>query len=126
MSRVDGVGCPACCGIRLKDGTVCSSLTDAYFYLLFMRKGLKFMYNKKYSSGKEFGMHRYDFYFPNENKYVEVTGYNNSFKHWAQYLRRIVLKKRYVESIGGKFEFIIKTLNSDERKEVIPYIKRNG
>lgn len=125
MSRVDGNGCPSCSGILLNDGTVCSSMVDAYFYLKFKNENLKFLYNKKYGDLGKKGNCRYDFYFPDNNKYIEVTGFDSGVKFWIQYLRRIVLKKRYVERLGAKFEFIEKKLSKLETQEIMKYIDRN-
>ena len=52
------------------------------------------------------------FYFPYENKYVEVTSYSsgglvNFPGRYFSYLRRIVQKRRFVENVlKAKFEFI--------------------
>ena len=124
QSRQDGCGCPRCCMVILKDGTACSSLVDAHFYLLFKQKGIAFLYNKMYEN---LGQHRYDFYLPEENKYIEVTGFNKkgyesiTGKPWTSYLDKIAKKKEYVESIGAKFEFIQKTLSAKETA----YIRTN-
>jgi len=61
----------------------------------------------------------YDFYLPNQNKYVEVTCYDKRFKYWFRYLRNIIKKKKYVEKIlKAKSEFIQRNLNSDETNRV--------
>ena len=108
--RSRGRGCPVCNKIELKDGSSFCSLPEACKYLEYKEKNLKFKYNQRYSS--VFGNHRYDFYFPEENKYVEITSYN---KHallalpgrYMQYLKTIVKKKKFVENIlKAEFEFI--------------------
>jgi len=122
MGRVDGNGCPSCNGVMLDDGTVCSSMIDAYFYIQYRIQKINFSYNKKYGG---LGSCRYDFYFPKENKYVEVTGFDSTFKFWKSYLRRIVIKKHYVEKVlGAKFEFIVKKLKKVEVLGLLPYIKK--
>ena len=60
---------------------------------------LVFKHNKKYNG--IFGDYRYDFYFPNENKYIEVTSYNKGYfkKHHERqfnYLMNIVIKRKFV------------------------------
>jgi hypothetical protein len=67
----------------------------------------------------------YDFYIPADNKYVEVTGFNKgnysvlTHKKWISYLRNIVIKKKYVEKIGAKFEFVqYKKLNTVQLKYI--------
>jgi len=118
QSRQDGSGCPNCSKVILKNGVVCDSLIDAYFYLTFKEKGIKFLYNKKYGDLGKQGRCRYDFYFVKENKYVEVTSYDNKVKWWFSYLRNIVLKKKHAEKIGIDFEFIQKKLSVKETNYV--------
>lgn len=105
-----GIGCPFCNKISLKDGAILSSLPEAIKYMEYKRLNLVFEYNAKYHDS--FGVHRYDFYFPLENKYTEVTSYNkkslsNSPGRYFCYLRNIVKKRRFVENVlKSKFEFI--------------------
>jgi len=121
MSRVDGNQCSFCKKIHLKDGFICDSLTEAYFYLKYRQEGKIFLYNQRY---KGLGYCRYDFYFPNENTYLEITGFNSSCKFWREYLRRIVSKKRYVENnLKAKFIFLQKQLTKDEKTLVIKQLK---
>lgn len=50
---------------------------------------------------------RYDFFIPNENKFVEVTGYNNRWSGWNLYYSKIIRKKKYVENyLQARFEFV--------------------
>ena len=111
-NHLSGRGC-TCSGqhkIVLKDGTICDSLVEAYYYLLFKNQGISFKYHQLY--GVKLGQRLYDFYLEKDNKYIEITGYNKgnyhhvTGKHWISYLRNIVIKKRYVEKIGATFEFI--------------------
>jgi hypothetical protein len=119
--RLAGRGCPICAHHRvlLKDGTVCDSWIEAYHYLSYVRSGVRFLHGGRYPSG--IGKCRYDFYFPDEFKYVEVTGYDRSWKRWRQYLRKIARKRAFVERNGWKFEFIQRKLDLDG----ILLVKRN-
>jgi len=103
--RTAGEGCPLCIKIILIDNTVCDSYVEAFFYLKYKRSKLKFEHNKKYDL--KFGGYRYDFYFPVQNKYIEVTSFTEKWTHWKDYLKKINLKKQYVEGVlKAKFEFI--------------------
>jgi len=109
-SRVRGNNCPYCKGILLKGNVLCDSIPDAIKYIEYKELGLSFKYNKKY--GNNFGKRRYDFFFPLENKYVEVTSYNNNISivksgMYFSYLRKIIKKRRFVQNVlKAKFEFI--------------------
>ena len=126
QSRVKGRNCPNCCDkIILKNGVKCASLIEAYYYLLYKMEGKEFLHNGKYGGLGKLGNCRYDFYFPSEHLYVEVTSFQSSFKKWFSYLRRIVKKKHYVENVlKGKFLFIndhttakqVRYINSNRRK----------
>ena len=71
--RTSGTGCPYCIKIILKDGAVCDSLTEAYFYLDYKKRGVLFEQHKQYpNSDRKF---KCDFFLVKENKYVEVTGF---------------------------------------------------
>ncbi len=110
LHRSDGRGCPYCHKIELKDGTVCDSLPEAIKYMEFKKMGFKFRHDGVYH--KKLGKCRYDFYFLDDNKYVEVTSYNKHYLssqpgRYFKYLRKIVKKRRFVERIlKAKFEFI--------------------
>ena len=96
---------------------------ESYFYLLFKSKGIKFKHNLKYKD-KGFGKRRYDFYFIKENKYIEVTSYTKHYERWKLYYKKILEKKKYVETVlGAKFEFIQKILTLKERMFVRQNIK---
>ena len=115
-SHLRGYGCSACNRIELIDGTTWDSKIEAWYYLTVIKRyGLKFVYNGMYGLGKR----RYDFYFPLDNKYVEITSYNNRSKIWDQYIININEKKSYTEKILlAKFEFIQKILGTSEVKLV--------
>ncbi len=113
-------GCPFCKGINLKCGAHCDSLVEAYFYLKYKSKKIKFFHNKIY--GRGLGKRRYDFYFPNENKYIEITSFDNRHMAYKKYRKNINKKKRYVEKIlGAKFEFVRLFLTAKQ----INYVRRN-
>ena len=116
-----GNGCPFCQGITLEDGTHCDSMAEAYVYLRYKSDGKDFLHHQEY--GKELGHSKYDFYFPKQNKYVEVTGYHKGSHHYFAYLRIIVKKRRYVEKIGAKFEFVQIVPNKEITKYVLNYAK---
>jgi len=97
-SRTNGNGCPKCKKIFLKDGSICSSKAEAYWYLKFKKEGKIFIHDKVY--GKDLGYSRYDFYFPSDNAYVEVTSFHKKSKvSYIDYLRNIVRKRRYVRDV---------------------------
>ena len=104
------------CHSWLKDGTVCSSKTEAYLYIK-LRGQKTFLHNKKYPL---LGSCRYDFYIPEENKYIEVTSYNKKrCKWWFAYLRKIVKKRNHVKNtLKANFEFIVKRLTRHEMRVV--------
>ena len=116
-SRVRGYNnCPNCCDkITLKNGIRCASLIEAYYYLKYRAEKKKFLHNKKYGGLGKFGNCRYDFYLPAEQTYVEVTSFQKGFKRWFAYLRRIVVKKLYVENVlKKKFLFIKENLTTKQ------------
>lgn len=107
-NRSHYTGCPACVKVLLNDGEVCDSLVEAHYYLLYKREGLTFKHSGDY--GGYMGKSRYDFFFPNENKYVEVTSYNPISKNvvdYDNYYAKILAKEKYVTNIlGATFQFI--------------------
>lgn len=127
-SRVRGhTNCPYCRGITLKDGTLCDSKAEAVKYIEFREKGVVFEHHKKYYTKlgcKKTGKLTYDFYFLNENKYIETTSYNkDNLDHipgrYFRYLRNIVKKRRFAEDIlGAKFEFIQFIPTKEQLKKV--------
>jgi len=115
-----GTGCPFCSSIILRDGIVCASLIEAYYYLKYKKEHKKFKHNKKYDN--KFGRYRYDFYFFDTNTYVEVTSYGSGSFGWDKYFKKIQLKKRYVENnLNANFEFIQKKLTPKQTW----YVRRN-
>lgn len=130
LARHNGNGCPDCTKILLKDGAKCDSLPEAIKYLEYRLSAETFEHNKKYHAS--FGRHRYDFYFPLENRYIEVTSYNKDFlgrspgRYW-KYLKNIVKKKHFVEDVlGAKFEFIQFIPTKDQIRTVNEYRKRSA
>jgi hypothetical protein len=113
-------GCPICSKVELKDGTIWDSFTEAYMYLHYKKLNKKFDIHGKYGDTKMI----YDFYFPLENKYVEITGYEKSFKHWDKYCKKIERKRGYTENIlGAEFEFVELVLTKKQRKEIKMMLK---
>jgi len=105
-SRINGNSCPKCKKIVLRDGTLCSSKVEAYWYLKFKNERKFFIHDQRYGPG--IGYCRYDFYFPLDNTYVEVTGFHKKSKiNYISYLRNIVKKRRYVHDVlHANFKFI--------------------
>ncbi len=102
-SRYFGNGCSACSGVILKDGFIADSKAEAIWYLKLKKEGINFISHKKYG----IGWFKCDFYLPDENKYLEITSYNNKIRWWDAYIKKIADKKEYVEKIlCAKFEFI--------------------
>ena len=117
VRNYSGCRCPECSKlVTLKDGTKLNSMVEAFYYLKFMSENRVFQYDRNYPKSK----YRYDFYFPKENLFVEVTSYNKrGNKKWFSYLRKIVKKKRYVENIlFGNFEFIQHEIKNRDLKFV--------
>lgn len=113
--------CPYCSKVQLKDGTFFHSLTEAFWYLGLKKYGFVFICNKMYntSSKDEIGKCRYDFYFPQQNLYLEVTSFNKKWRGWKKYIKKIERKQEYVEKkLGGIFVFIQYTLTDKDRKLV--------
>lgn len=101
-------GCPACSKITLSDGEQCDSLVEALFYLKYKEQGIPFIHSGKYGGG--LGKSRYDFFFPDQNKYVEITSYSGKSRKNIDldfYYKRIQTKRQYVvEILKASFEFI--------------------
>lgn len=118
LSRTNGGnGCPKCSKIKLKDGTMWDSKTEAYFYLQLKKSGKKFLYNGKYKGLNK----RYDFYLPEDNKYIEITAFHKNSRNvnYAKYMRNIVIKKRHVENnLKSNFEFIQIKLSRSKEEEL--------
>lgn len=123
--RNHGGGCPFCFKIKLKDGTYCDSLVEAFCYVRFKNSGERFLHNERYHGVKNNGLgrHRFDFYFPLTKTYIEVTGYSSKWSHWDNYLSNINKKRQYVENIlKGKFKFIYKKLSKNNLAWLRQYI----
>lgn len=111
-------GCPRCNGIKLKDGSICDSMVEAYYYLLLKKSRILFRHHVKIGLGR----HICDFYIPSENKYIEVTGFGKSWLNWKKYRKVISKKRKYViDVLGCKFEFIQAKLTSKQ----ISYVQNN-
>ena len=103
LHRSSGRGCPYCCKIELKDGTICDSVTEAYFYLDLKRKDIKFNYHTPIGLGHCVC----DFYLPKNNQYIEVTGFGKHWKYWGEYRKNISRKRIHVvEKLKANFQFI--------------------
>jgi len=80
---------------------------EAYFYLKLKERKIKSIHHGRYCKDNQT---RFDFYLPDYNMYIEVTGYNKEelkSVRWFSYLRNIVKKKRYVEIVlKAKFMFV--------------------
>ena len=113
-----GDNCPYCTHskIKLRDGTICDSMVEAYYCLLLKQSEIKFDLNHCYP---ELSL-RYDFYIPSLNLYIEVTSYNASITWWNSYSFKIKTKKDHVENkLGGNFEFINRSLSTLETRFVM-------
>jgi len=96
------------------------SWIEAAIYLNLKKQGKRFFHNLPYNCKSLLRNMRYDFYIPDEDTFIEVTGYNKSVKWWFKYLRKIVRKKHYVEDIlHQKFVFINRLCTKEEREELI-------
>jgi hypothetical protein len=112
------VRCASCTKVRLKDGTLCDSMIEAYYCLLLKQSKVKFTLNRCYPGLKL----RYDFYVPSLKLYIETTSYNGKEKWWKEYFEKINRKRTYVEkTLCCNFEFINRQLNSAE----IRFVKTN-
>ena len=112
--RIRGRGCPICSHrkVVLDDGEKCDSHVEAYAYLKFREQGVEFIHDKLYGHGM--GRKRYDFFFPSLKKYVEVTSYNDGWKHWNKYIKRIEEKRAFVTQKGCVFELLIITMSPEK------------
>jgi len=109
--RNNGNGCPFCHKVKLDDGTVWDSLSEAYCYLKLKSKYVDLENHISIGLGKCIC----DFYIPSENLYIEVTGYNQNWKHWKTYYRNILKKERYITTtLNAKFEFVKVKLTINE------------
>jgi len=131
--RNDGNGCPECnrkspTTVTLVDGTKIASKVEAYWYLIFKKYNLKFEHDKKYKGklGSKGKPARYDFYFPDEDLYVEITSYqkNNKNKRLKKYWQKIRRKEAYVKNkLCANFVCIFTQLTKEEYEYVEKYLK---
>lgn len=127
-----GINCHVCNRIILNNGVVCASMIEAYYYLEFSIKGLidgiDFLHDRKYAEINPqyidiMGKMRYDFYFPKENEYLEVTSYTSGAERWVDYFSTIALKSQYVRDIlECKFKFISRKLSKQDLSFVRQYM----
>ena len=108
--------CPYCSKIELKDGTFFASQVEAFWYLMFKRLRMEFKHNKIYPKIENgLGRCRYDFYFPNDDVYVEITSYNKECIYWDRYSKKIERKKEYVENVlKSRFCFVRYIMTKDD------------
>jgi len=117
--RSYGSGCPYCHKIELKNGTICDSLVEAYYYLELRNKNVKFKNHVSIGLGRC----TCDFYIPSTNKYIEVTGYTKQWKYWGIYYKNILRKKKHVtKKLKAKFEFVKVSLTSKQTQ----YVRANA
>jgi len=117
--------CPYCSKIELIDGTFFHSQVEAFWYLMFTDLKMEFKHDLRYKKeGIGIGRCRYDFYFPKDNVYVEVTSYTKQCKYWNRYIERIQKKKNYVENIlKSRFCFVQYFMTTEDIKYLKKYIK---
>jgi len=114
-----GSGCLDCSKIELKNGIICDSMPEAYYYLKLQREGVKFRHHVKINLGRCVC----DFYISNTNKYIEVTGYSDKWKYWDIYYKNILKKKKHItKGLKAKFEFIQLSITNEQRK----YVRENS
>ena len=117
--RNRGSGCPYCYKIELRDGTFWDSLPEAYYYLKLKKQKFDFQHHIDINLGKC----NCDFYIPSANKYIEVTGYNEQWKHWGIYHKNILRKKKHItKKLKAKFEFVKESLTSKQTQ----YVRANA
>lgn len=115
VNRNAGNGCPYCSKIELKDGAFCGSLTEAYYYMKLKNENIKFAHQVDIGLGKC----SCDFYIPEKNEYIEVTGYNKKWIHWDTYFKKISKKKRHiVEKLKANFKFVKIMLTTKQIKHI--------
>lgn len=122
-AHLRGQGCPKCKKFVLKDGYVCDSMTEVFYLLHLQSKSIPFVHNKRYPLCSR--RIKYDFYLPLENKYVEVTGFNDRYMKItpeirSEYLKNIEWKREFVEkTLKAKFQFLELTLSQKEIYSVV-------
>ena len=116
--RSEGTGCPYCNKIEIKDGAICDSLAEAYHYLKIKESGVGFKLHVAIGLGRR----SCDFYIPDSNEYIEVTGFDKSWTSWKTYLKKISIKRKHVENVlNAKFTFI----QMDITPQQIRYVREN-
>jgi len=120
-NRNRGRGCPVCRHnkIELKDGMICDSLIEAYYYLELKKQKLKFKCQVKIGIGRC----SCDFYIPSLDKYIEVTSYDRTWKHWSTYHKNILKKKKHItKKLKADFEFVHLKLTPNQTR----YVRNNS
>jgi hypothetical protein len=106
--RNRGDDCPCCRKIILKNGKTFDSFVEAHYYLTYLTKK-EVIFRHPYGNGMYC-----DFYIPKENRYIEVTSFNEKWVGWKKYFKKIQTKKKIVSRQFGKFEFVqVKLLPKD-------------
>lgn len=119
----NGNGCPFCQGVTLKDGTHWDSIPEAYLYLVYKEEGKNFLPHVKYGSGM--GASICDFYFPEENKYVEVTSFDKDSHNYESYLKVIERKRKFITDKNAIFEFIQLVVNKRIKDFVLKNVRQD-
>jgi rubrerythrin len=118
--RVHGNSCPNCNKIVLRDGAICGSRIEAFYYLVLRHKKINFIHNKMYPKNSNLGRRRFDFYLNNLDIYIEVTTLGKNGRDYKIYKRNINKKKKYViKNLKSKFIYINRLLSLNEEKFVL-------
>lgn len=113
FSRNYGSNCPHCGKYQTPDGEICGSSIEAFYYLKLKEANVVFEHDKKYPGHSR--KIRFDFYIPDQNKYMEVTTFSPQYRYWNAYIKNIESKREYVEKeLKSNFEFISRFLSPDE------------
>ena len=122
--RSHGRGCPYCCKYELYNGEFCDSLIETFYYVMYEQNNVKFLHDQKY---KKSLLYRYDFHLLESNTFVEVTSFSESQNYgeeqYGAYMKRINRKRDIVESLGGIFVFIQRSLSEEEINYVRLFLK---
>ena len=120
--RSNGSGCPKCWrNILLVNGTCCSSLIEALIYLKLKENNITFTHDELYPG---YGKHRFDFFIPSINLYIEVTGFSTKYKRYHKYFVNIQNKKKYVENtLKANFLFIHHVVTKKDKSYIRKHTK---
>lgn len=123
-ARSAGHGCPSCKKYEIiSDGEICDSLIESFYYLTLKKSKVVFVHNQRYNIKNKY---RFDFYLPKENKYIEVTSFNDKlvnygYVQYKHYMKIIKEKEKIAKKLGSKFEFIQRSLTKKELQLVKKY-----